>query len=71
MAINLSQFTLDFDVKTELTPTYGVILTSGRNLEYKPFSEQQRFLGNSSLHCSTSCVHTSRPAGRNDSPFKV
>jgi hypothetical protein len=44
MAINLSQVILDFDVKTELTSIYNVIPTSGRNLEYKPISEQQRFL---------------------------
>ena len=56
MTINLSEGILDFDVKTELTSTYDVIPTSGRNLEYKPISEQQRFLGNSSMHCSTSCM---------------
>ena len=61
MTIKLSQVILDFDVKTELTSTYDVIPTSGRNLEYKPISEQQRFLGNCSLHCSTSCVHTVVP----------
>ncbi len=40
----LSQVILDFDVKTELTSTFDVIPTIGRNLEYKPTSEQQRFL---------------------------
>ena len=44
MVINLSQVILDFDVKSELTSTYNVIPNNGRNLEYKPIAEQQRFL---------------------------
>jgi len=39
MTVNLTQVTLDFDVKTGLTSTYDVIPTNGRNLESKPISE--------------------------------